>query len=343
MIKKFLRKFVTLINPLRISSAIREYLNWWRVWGSPPIRVWLAAAKHFRAHEFRLAERAYARGLVRRPLHPAADCARLDRAYCLFQLGDLFAAIEILSGIVGRQMMLPEAYVLLGRLRIYVGDPRAASSTLSEALRLFPDDVQVNVWAAYAAFNTKLRSQTVEAAKSRLTRIRSRLPLNSKHRVSVETALALYEMQFGSVKESERMLARVLANGNPPYEAVLLRGRSFWQQDRLHQARDQFQRAMKLSPKDPRPALYLARLYSEHPDLFEAEWAEQVAKLSCQLSCYQNPDCLRVLSGIYHQLGKLDEAAIFELHARSMESAREVDFDEIKRVEEQLLELQRVY
>lgn len=298
----------TLISALRPTLII----NWWKIWKTPPVVSWIRGAELFKEGNFKSAATHYRRGLNRKRSHKAAACARLDLGYCLYQLGDLSGALQELSTVVKGSVPLKDAYLLLSKLQLSLGRTAEGIETMKRCLSLFPDDVQATLCYAYGLFTTDAPAKQLTLMKQYLLTIKEKLSLTDPLTVSVDTALATYELRYGEKPLGEQLLARVLASGVAPFEAILLRGEQWLKEGRLQQSRDQLERAMKAQPQDPRPLMLLARTYLADGENLEPDYAAQLATAACGRSNWENAECLTVLAEAYEHLDDPDTSLLIQ-------------------------------
>ncbi len=286
--------------------AARPHLafDWIRMWKSLPVLSWIRAANAFVEGDFTVASSFYEQGLSRNLRHPARHCARLDYAYCLFRLGRIVDASEELESLISEGAMLKNAYLLLARLQHVQGASLSALSTICEYLENFPEDVQALAAYIHISGQCRIRLPKLTQVKGELQALKSKFLLDDHRQLIIDAALAHYEVRFGDRAVGERLLARVLATGQAPTEAVLLRGEAFLEVGRIEQARQQLERAFRMSPQNPIAPRLLAETYLVPGDFSEPTWAVQLSELSCQLSAWKNARCLEVLSRAYEASGE---------------------------------------
>ncbi len=287
-------------------------IGWWKLWKTLPVTDWIRGAELFKAADFKKASFYYARGLKAKPNHKAANCARLDYAYCLYQLNDLKESIRELEKLAAGGANLKDALLLLAKLQLVTGKNRDALHTMKRCLSIFGDDVQVALCYAHVMYESDSPAQSMKLVKDFVNTFREKLSLDDPMHVAVDTALAYYECLFGDEEVGERLLSRALASGVAPFEAILLRGERWIQQGRVQQGRDQIERAAKCCPADPRPYLRLAESYLLEGELHEPEYAVQLATVACKSSNWENEECLEVLRDAYIALEDRDMVELID-------------------------------
>lgn len=303
----------------------RLLLEWYRLWGTMPVPSWIRAAHFFQEGDFRSALEYYERGLLEHPSHRAAQCARLDIAYCKYRLDQLEEAVEELTRLTAGGAPLKDAHLLLAKIYHLLGRPLAAVSTLSRALEIFPADSQVACAYMHLALGTVPASDVIEELKDLLVSIKRDTGLEDVRHIHIDAALAHYETRCGDAELGDRMLARVLATGHAPFEAVILRAERLLDQQRIIPAREQLARAMAAMPRSSHPARLLAESYLIEGILYEPEWARQLATVACTTSHWQDARCLDVLIRAVEACGDVATAELFRVRHGSLPSTREYD------------------
>jgi predicted Zn-dependent protease len=328
----------------RLFHCMRPVLlwSWWRTWKTLPVLHWIAGAEYFKAGDFRAAAESYRRGIEKFPRHRANFCARLDYAYCLFQLNSLSEAMAELRKVVVQEPGLKDSHLLLAKLQLYTGQAVAAARTMRRALDLFESDTQVILCFAHCVIAAKGPSSQLVEVREKLRALRSRLDFSDPYYAAVDAAIACYEFRFGDGEFADQLLVRVIASGGAPFEAFVAKGERLLDGGRTAQARDQFERAMCLVPQDPRPLTMLARCYLADGDLYEPEHALQLGLMACSRSHYENPEALSVLADAYAATGDAQAAMLISARMKALTSTRQINFDYLRRVEQQLQRLRSV-
>jgi len=317
-------------------------LSWWRTWKTLPVLPWIAGAEYFKSGDFRLAAESYRRGLEKYPHHRANFCARLDYAYCLFQLNALSEAMAELRKVVVQEPGLKDGHLLLAKLQLYTGQAVSAARTMRRALDIFEADPQIILCFAHCVIAAKGPTAQLAEVREKLRSLRARLDFADPYYSAVDAAIACYEFRFGDIEFADQLLVRVIASGGAPFEAFLAKGEHLLENGRISQARDQFERAMCLVPQDPRPLTLLARCYLTEGDFYEPEHALQLASMACSRSHYENSEALSVLADAYSAIGDMHGAMLISARMKALTSTRQINFDYLRRVEQQLQRLRSV-
>ena len=319
------RKFSAVEDSLWLTTRPKLILEWYRMWKTAPVVSWLRAADAFMNKDFSLAAQHYERGLQRRPNHPARHCAGMDLAYCRYRLGDLEIAAEELSKLTSNSVALRDAYLLLGKIYDILGKPQMALHTIADGMLLFPNDLKLILSYLHTAlFNGFYQPYLAEVRETAL-RLKRTLMLDDERQVLIDAALAHYELRWGEIEGGERMLARVLATGKAPFEAVLLRGERLLGQKRVLQGREQLSRAMRAAPRNPRPVRLLAESYLLPDEFHEPDYAEQLAMSACKLSNWKNAEHVALLSRAFDEKGDTSTAELLAERTRKLRVVVEIE------------------
>jgi tetratricopeptide (TPR) repeat protein len=292
-------------------------IGWWKLWRSIPVVDWIRAAELFRAGEFKRAAFYYDRGIQLNPKNPAIYCAKLDHAYCVYQLGEPAKAKTLLEELTAAAP-LKDAHLILAKIQLALGKNADAVSTMKRCLSFCSDDLQVALCYAHVMFESDSPAITMKLVKDFINTFREKLSIDDPMHVAVDTALATYECYFGDEELGERLLSRALASGVAPFEAIMLRGERWLEQGRVTQAREQLDRAAKGCPTDPRPYLRLAESYLLNGELLEPKYSVQLATVACRLSNWENKECLEVLRQGYLALQDVDMVELIESRLRTL-------------------------
>ena len=310
----------------KFTQSVRDAVKWYRLWGTVPVWSWVNAAANFKQQDFQTAAALYRKGIKRHSKHPAIQSAKLDLAYCLYRLDSFDEANLQLDEIISESTVLRDAYLLRARISLILGSCSSALRVLNLALKKFPQDARVMTQYAHVALLHPLEEELANEIKERLVALKCRLSLEDPENVLIDTALAQYEMTWGEIRRGERVLARVLATGKAPFEAVLLRGERLLSQGRILPARELLTRAMRMSTRDPRPLMRLSASYLETGISANFDWALQLAEQSCRLSHWQHPECLNVLASVHEAKGDSARAQLYFERTKHVPAAIEPQF-----------------
>lgn len=302
-----------------LYDYLQSSVRWYRRWGTAPVRPWILAADAFRSGDYSQAAQFYKDGLGRFQSHPAAQPARFDYAYCLYREGKLAEAISEVRKLTNFGSRVKEAYLLEAKLALIVGDCSSAMEVMDRAIENFEEDLQVLSCFVHTSLYAKFGIERLTDVVTKLYSMQGELSVNDMRKVHADTALAHYEIRCGDLRKGERILARVLATGSAPYEAVLIRGERLLEQGRVMPSRIQLTRAMIAAPRDPRPVLMIARSYLKSSSEFNPTWACLLAQRACRLANWQNADGVRVLVRAYAAADRDHHAELYAGYAESLE------------------------
>lgn len=313
--------------------------SWCKTWGSLPVIDWVAAAELFKKSQWQRACERYTRGLEKHSSNRAASCARYDRAFCLLQMRDLIGALADLRILTERRVGLREAYLLAARIEMQLGRSDSAAATLRLGLEIFPNDVGMTVLLAYAVMSSACSMEDRVEAGVMLQVLRSHVDIDSPMSSEVDCAIAWFELFYGDREYGERVLSRVLAAGDAPIEAVLLRAELWIDERRIGPAREQLQRALRLSPHDARVPLLLAKSYLVDRESGEATFAVPFAEQACCLSHWENVECLKVLAEAYEAVEDADATELVLARVQTVSSVRQLNFESVLEATDQIQRL----
>jgi tetratricopeptide (TPR) repeat protein len=312
-----------VLKKVRFFQSLAESFRWYRLWGTLPVKSWILAAENFKAENFKKAEGLYRFGLETNKDHPAAHSARLDLSYCLYRLDEFDKAKEELSYLISNNTRLKDAYILRSKIELILGEISSAVLTMEECLRVFPSDPRVISQFTHFSLMTAIDSLHADELKDRLVAIKMRLSLEDQDNIYLDTALAHYELRWGDLRRADRILARVLATGSAPFEAVLMRGERLLAQGRVLPARELLSRAMQMSKKDPRPVVVLSASYLRSGIEGNFDYAIQLAEASCKASQWKNAECISALAKALDFKGEKAKAHLFVERTKQLESFNE--------------------
>ncbi len=310
---------------MNFIREITDCFKWYRHWGTLPVLSWIRAADLFRNGDYISAVSFYEAGLKKHLSHPAKDCAQFDLAYCYYRIGKLDLARTLLAELVQKRVDLKEAYLLLSRIRKITGHIVSSRVVLELANQIFYQDAQVLSCLAHASVFTDLSDDEIDNIKYNLLDLKNEVDLQDSNYLHIETALANIEIRRGDLKKGERLLSRVLSTGEAPYEAILIRAQRLLETGRLVIARNQLERVAAACPRDPKPLILLARSYLRTGVDYNLAWAKQLTQSACQLSNWQNAECLSLLSRIYEEDNQPEVAEMFNENIKSLSSNKELN------------------
>jgi len=321
------------------TVTAKDYLNWWKVWRTLPVANWVRAAALFRKKDFRQAAALYQKGIKSNPDHPAVECARLDYAYALLQVEKHQEAEDVLKDLCERQVSLPDAYFILARHYVKGEMYVEALQLLKKVTEKYPAQARLLGLYALTAWMYGFTLLDEKEIEYRLIVARNKLTPRDQAWAIVTTALAVRCHKLSRHRESEEYLSQVVAMGAAPVEAFLLRYRQLGNLSKPDRAVDQLQRAIRLSPRDPRPLYEYARHLSSARDYDTLNHARQLAERASQLSFYRSPAALLLYSELEGKIGSMEKAEILETHSFLLKSERDLNFIDLDTFQIQLSRL----
>ncbi len=304
-------------------------MRWYRMWRCMPIPAWIKAAQCFRREDFIKAIRLYDEGLNRNPVHPAADSARFDLAYCHYRLDQFGSALAALRPLIKKEAQIRDAYLLFGRILQVLGRASSAAEVLEKALRLFPGDSLVLAALLQAALESSFSISRIKRIRHKVLSAKADSQTDSKYQSHMEAALARYEFCFGNEYTAQRLLTGVLSSESVCFEGVLLYGERLVASGNIEQGRQQLERALKLSPRDPRPFQQLALSYLYPNDDYQPARAVSLAEAACRASHWQNSAALSILAAACEANGEKAKAQLFYALRNKLPSIMELRVFEV--------------
>lgn len=295
---------------------------WWTRWHTMPVGHWLLGAYYFHRKDFVRAANYYQTGLMQHASHPAALLARLDYAYCLLKVGEWQQAEQELFMLTCRSKAPEEVYLILSRLQLNIGNADAAIRVLKRYIEQSSANIKVKL-CLFEAFIVKGQlTHDLKDLRKDLINIKAELDLEDELRPFIDTALASYEYIFGDKALAEQMIARVIATGSFPVEALVLRAKMLLETGRSSQALLTLERALKIKPDYLFAYQILSQAYLMTTDDRQVESALQAADFACRLTYWQNPACMKQLADCYEVQG--DSLAALLMAERALAQAKKL-------------------
>jgi tetratricopeptide (TPR) repeat protein len=294
-----------------LRSHPYDIYRWVKIWRARVVSDWILAAHEFKMGNFRRAVRLYEQGLRRFARHPAANCALLDYAYCLYRSESPKEAIDALEKMPRNSSVIREALLLRSRLYAHSGNDSKALEVAKEAYRKFPNDHQSIIRFVHALIEADGSIEELLSLKSVILASKRKLDLEDRLIVQYDVALCSIELFCGNTQRAEQLLSRVLATGDAPAEAYLISGKLYLEQKRFLVAKDQLIKAMQMSPQDPKPVCLLARYYLEQDFEESGAYALQLAQTAVRLSMFSDKTCLNTVITAYRRAGNEDIAGLY--------------------------------
>ena len=286
--------------------------KWWKTWRTLPVWSWVRGAACYRAGRFELAERHYKAGLKRHAAHPANFCARLDLAYCLFKLGNLDEAEQLLRNVTNQLPASREAYLRLARLQMWSGRSLEAAWTIRRALRSIEVDPDLAALFLLAVLDNGgpgyLLDEAVEASK--------KVETEGNDFPRLQAARARLQIERGDDGAGREALERVAIEEDAPFEAIVMYSELLLGEGKIAHARRQLRRAMIASPDYPRVLSLLAESYMKAGPFYSGEYAKQLAVNACQLTNWASPREMHLLAEAYYHTGDKISALVVASKAK---------------------------
>lgn len=292
--------------------------RWWNAWGTLPVWSWIFAARAFRDGNFRVAAEGYRRGLARHAGHVAAESARFDYAYCLHRLGEHHRAADELALLTDAGSTIVEAHLLRAEILMTLGRAGEAVYILQQAKKRFPKHARVAVCLMFALIEAGQIGDEILELRDTLLVHRAAAGLDDPIVSHINTAIASFELTYGTPSLGERLLARVIAGGTCSVEAVVVRAAWLQRSGNHAQARRLAARAVEAAPRQPRPYAVLAESLIAGGNLSERRWALQLAETACRMSAWENVKYLNVLEQAYRATGQEDAAELVAERSKSI-------------------------
>ena len=282
-----------------VIDSGKAYLQWWKSWGTLPVRQWVRAAALYRRGDYEGASDLYQLGLDKFPDHRAAPYAHLDRAYCLFKLGRLREAEEHLTHIISVSPDLREAYARLLRLQVWSGQTSQAAWTVRRALRRFGWDADLLASLLLCVIENDGPRYLLKEAEDAYRKLAD----EAKGHHRLKTAIALLAIRKGQVSEGRKDLTRIASRPDAPLEALVAHAEILMNEGRVAYARQILRRAQLAAPKHPRVLSLFAASYLKSGPFYNPEFAVQLATTACQHSEWLSPREMHMLAEAYFQQG----------------------------------------
>lgn len=302
--------------------TFRLYQNWWKTWGTFPVRSWLKAAQLFKAAQYERAIALYRRGLETHALHPARICARLDLAYCLYRVGRLKEAEEELRIAANLAPQSRDAHLRLAQLQLWTGHGLEAAWTVRRALRSLSADVELATVFFLAAYEGNAPAHLMRDAIVALKSVTVPDDCAERVRHRYEVAQACLLLAEGKKIAGRRELSRLAGQIHTSIEAILAYSQVLLRDGKISFARQQLRRGMLIAPQHPRILSLLAESYLKSGLWYNPDYAVQLAQNACQLSGWTSPREMHVLAESYYHLG--DKMAALVTASRAKEAGNKL-------------------
>ena len=329
-----------LTQNLRIICKISLWGRWWSAWGTLPVWSWIFAARSFRDGDFRTAAANYERGLSKYPNHVAAESARFDYSYCLYRLGEHHKAADELAILTDKGSSIAESYLLRSEILMTIGRAAEAVFILQKARKRFPKHARIAVCLMFALIEAGESSEEILELRDGLLAHRAAASLDDPIVGHINTAIASFELNYGTPSIGERLLARVIASGSCSVEAVVIRASWLLRTGNFAQARRLAARAVEAAPRQPLAYSVLATSLLAIGSPSDKRWALQLAQTACKLSAWENAKYLEVLERAYRAVGEADAADLIAERGRAISFRQQLVVENIDNIETEVSRLQ---
>jgi len=297
---------------LKLKANCLLYKEWFKRWGSLPVRSWIKAASLYRAGSYNEAAELYQAGLRSSPKHPARVSALLDLSHCLFRLKKFEETERYLRQVTAIAPAEREAYVRLARLQLWLGQAIEAAWTVRAALQVIPADPELVTLFVTATVESGGVEHLVVEAKELL----ASLHCEAEAAPRLEVAKARFGIMMGDFGLARDDLAELASKDRGPFEAVIAFAQVLIDEGKTVYARHHLHRALSVSPEHPRVLRLLAASYLEPGAHFEPDYAIQLATRACQATGWSGMHEMHALARSYALAGDKISALLIASKAK---------------------------
>lgn len=323
-------------------SEIRLAIEWWKLWKSIPVFSWIRAAEFYRKGDYQKAADLYADGISKNQKSKALHYATLDYSYCLYQLGRYEESVEALERVIKAGVQIEEAYTLLVKQYSILGSSSLSYEVLLQASEVFPKNAQILSGLLEASVKSESDIKKILKIKDELEQLREKIELNDERLMIIDSSIAYFEFVHGDLQLADQMISRLLATTQAPYQVYLMRAERFMDKGRVFHAREQFRKASRLRPADPRASMMLARTYMAAGDFCEPQSAADIALEVCKKTNWKNPEAVWLLAECHELLDDEEQAEIFFAYANRLQAIKGLEQAVSIRAIDQVERLQQI-
>lgn len=299
---------------MSVLTPLKVWTQWWRTWGTLPVRSWIRAANLYRQGNYYEAEQLYRIGLEKHEKHPARVSALLDLSYCLFKQRKIAEAEKELRVVVASFPDHREAYIRLARIQLWVGRSADASFTLRRGAERFDADPEISALLLFALIDHRASRHLIGEATQLAKRAIEKVPGHKLLRVAQARCL----FHTGE-RDRGRTLAQGLALEEPAlFEAVVAYAEILLEEKKIDEGMLHLRRALHVSPAHPRVLSLMARAYLAESEHYNPDFCQQLATAACQSSAWSSPRDMQVLAEAYLRTGDRLAALITASKAKDM-------------------------
>ena len=333
--RAFSQNECVLVVRFKMFAELKTYISWWSTWRARPVRDWIRAASSYRAGNYDRAAAQYQQGLSRFPNHPAAENARLDLAFCLFQLRRLREAQGLLAEVIRSNPVTREPRIRLARLHLWSGEVLKAASVAEIAMKELGTDPEFVALFLFAALEHEQDRALIDQGIKLLEEL-SREEQNEPLVQVVQAKLHLVNLRDDLAFE---LLADLVDRPQAPFDGVVLYGELLLQRGVFTEGRYHLQRALKVAPSHPKVLGLLAESYLVEGGFFNPDFAVQLAQAACQSSGWLNPRELHILAEAYRLRGDNVAALLAAAKAQDITQRYALDYQRADRLDILVAEL----
>ena len=299
---------------MNLLRSIKTYRKWLKIWGALPVRDWIRAATLYRLGNFSQAVTLYQRGIKRHPSHPANFCARIDLAYCLFRLGEINEAREILEYVTRHLPHSKEANLRLAELLIWIENYLEAALTAKRALAIHPFDPELTAAFLMAVLENGGPAHLLDEAITALQNCDFRRVSSPK----LEVARATWWIFEGDLAKGKESLYDIIEQGAAPVEAYHKLAEVLIGEGKQSLAHRELRRALRLESGHPRTLALLAYGYLEPGESFNPQYAEQLATNAARNSAWLSMEAIYILAQAHFAQGDKMTALLIASRGREI-------------------------
>lgn len=316
-----------------MRDLCRLTVHFIKIWRSLPVLSWIRAALLYRAGCHEAAISLYERGLKRHPIHPAAFCARLDLADCLFRVQRFSDCEEHLRILMLQRPDERAPYLRLVKMKMWQGLFHDAGLVAIRSARRLESDAELVGLALWCFMSARSCPELVRE----LLAVERLMPSQRRNDgCLLRGVLGWYWYEHGERQKGAAELARVALSGErQSVEVILAFAEVLLNADRVTQARDSLHRALALRPGYPLTLSLLARCYL-HTDCYQPHYAVQLATEACRSSGWRSARMLHLLAEAHYRRGEYSTAMMMAQKAHHETRHVPVHYPDLAALEELL-------
>lgn len=260
------------------------------MWRALPVSSWVRGAALYRKGSFEAAAKHYEAGLVSHSEHPARNCARMDLAYCLFQLGRLDESERELRKVSTALPRSREVHLRLARLQIWMGRTLDAVWTLRRVIQQGVLDGEVVGLFLFTLLEQKgpqfLFREALEAT--------AKVSPQDQKKPLLQAATLYWEYLNGAGVPARDALIDIACKHRAIPEASVMLAKILLHEEKVAASRRVLREAMIIHPEHPILLTLCAKSYLRDGVHFQPNFARQLAQVACTSSRWKSPATLHV-------------------------------------------------